>query len=128
MSVTRRRSLISWVACVAILMATLAPTISHALLAGTQDAWLEVCSVSGFQLKRADADADRKNPDVPDVHLLKHCPYCALHTIAFAPPPMQAAGWNALPMAFEVPRLFLVAPRTFYAWRTSQPRAPPLFS
>jgi len=128
MCVTRARSLISWVAIMAILMAALAPAISHAMRAETQNAWLEVCSASGFRLVRVDASVDRKIPDTSAAHLLDHCPYCSLHTSAFAPPPAPLNGWLALPMAFEVPRLFLTAPRTLYAWRTSQPRAPPLFS
>ncbi len=76
-------------------------------------------------------DANQKAPDVPDVpgsSMLEHCPYCALHATAFAPPPSSMDGQALLQLAFDVPRLFLSAPRTLYAWLTSQPRGPPSLS
>ncbi|MFE8644299.1 DUF2946 domain-containing protein [Sphingomonas sp. NCPPB 2930] len=122
------KRILSWVACLAILMSSLAPAISHALRAGSGGNWIEVCSVTGSKLVRVDDGAGKTAPDLPSHNLLDHCPYCALHATAFAPPPAPMAGLPASALSFELPPLFLSAPRTLHAWRTSRPRGPPALS
>lgn len=122
------RALTSWIAVLAILMAALAPSISHAL--GTRNAasWLEVCSAAGAKWVNAGGDTDDKSPVPSGAHPLEHCPYCSLHANAIAIPAKPAAAVPVLLPAHDLPTAFLAAPRTLHAWVSAQPRAPPSFS
>ena len=64
------------------------------------------------------------SPQSSLLHSLEHCPYCSLQAAASAPPPTPA-GVFLLPLTFEVPLLFLAAPRTLHAWRHALSRGPP---
>jgi Protein of unknown function (DUF2946) len=128
----RFRALTSWIACFAILLSALGPTLSHAFGAGKPANWIEICTVTGAKLIRADgsevakADATGKSgSDSPGAHL-KHCPYCSTHATVLGLPPAAPAGLTLDSLAFHVPDLFLTAPRTLFAWASAQPRAPPL--
>lgn len=122
------RALISWLACCAILLGALAPAISHAVQLDVPDGWTEICSVTGAKLVRIADGETRAKPGPADsgLHVYSHCPYCALHVDALGLPPVAPALPALLPLNFEVPELFLLAPRTLHAWATAQPRAPPL--
>ncbi|MEH0167314.1 DUF2946 domain-containing protein [Paucibacter sp. JuS9] len=124
------RALISWLACCAILLTALAPAISHAVQSDVPDGWTEICSVTGAKLVRIADGETRAKPGPADsgLHVYGHCPYCALHVDVLGLPPAATAEPALLPLTFEVPELFLLAPRTLHAWATAQPRAPPLSS
>lgn len=128
----RFRALTSWIACCAILLSALGPTLSHAFRAGVPAGWIEICSVTGAKLIRADAvteakaDAGGRSDSGSGDHALKHCPYCASHATVLGLPPAAPAGLSADTLAFHVPELFLTAPRTLFAWASAQPRGPPL--
>jgi hypothetical protein len=122
------RALTSWIAVVAVLMAALAPSISHAL--GTNDGatWVEICTAAGAKWVKAGGQIGDKSPVPSGAHALDHCPYCSLHADAIAIPAAPAATVPVLRPAHDLPIGFLAAPRTLHAWVSAQPRAPPSFS
>ena len=121
------RRLVSWIACLAILVGALAPGVSHALQSRAGDStWVEVCTALGA--KRVKVDASPGESTSPAGPLLEHCPYCSLHANDLALPPA------ALPVPVFTathagpPERFFTAPRTPFAWAAALPRAPPLVS
>ncbi len=108
-----------------MLIATLAPALSQAFHGSTGSLWIEVCSSVGAGTPVV-MDLPDTNPASPSslLHSLEHCPYCSLQAAASAPPPTPASVF-LLPLTFEVPLLFLAAPRTLHAWRHALSRGPP---
>jgi Protein of unknown function (DUF2946) len=116
------RLLTSWMAVLAILMAALAPSISHALGAKNGASWTEVCSTVGSKWVQPDGSSTDPAPASGDAHLFEHCPYCSLHANAIAVP-AAPVGWAQVPaLSHPVPTAFLAAPRTLHAWVSAQPR------
>ena len=114
----------------AILLAALAPTVSHAMAAAKGGAsWMEICTSAGPAMIQV---ADDQAPGVPadgnqGAHL-EHCAFCLTHAGSFALP---AAALPALPVAIasdSPPLLFHRAPRPLFVWAAGQPRAPPAIS
>lgn len=116
------RRLASWIAALAVLVAALAPALSHAMGSG----WVEVCTVQGSKWVQVDdgGDAGQTAP----AHAFEHCPYCSLHVPALAVPPVSRQLPLVLAPTDEFPLAFLAAPRTLHAWVSAQPRAPPFSS
>ncbi len=124
------RRLTLWIACFAVLMASLAPAISHAMRAISGDAgsgWVEVCTLAGSKWVRADDASAPSGSSAPAKTLaVEHCPYCALHAASLALPPGAPQPWlAALPLRFAAPAGVLAAPRDGLTWRIAQPRGPP---
>jgi hypothetical protein len=115
--------MLGWFAIVAILLATLAPTVSMALQADRDDLRVEICTAGGTMMM---AMPDTTPGEAPTIaHLLEHCPCCAGHA-GVAGPPMSVATVLAVPGLTDTPpRAFLEAPRTAHVWVTAQPRGPP---
>lgn len=123
------KQLLSWLACFAILMGSLAPAISHALRDASANPWIEVCTALGSRFVQLDdASVGKTAPAAPGDHILDHCPYCSLHATSMAPPTSAAAVLPMSAFAHELPQLFLSAPNTLFAWVAAQPRAPPQLS
>jgi hypothetical protein len=124
----RRTRLHIWIACFAILLNALAPSVSHALAAlRGAPTLVEVCSVAGSKMVAVDQAAPDGAPSSSDsvLHHLEHCPYCINHAGSAMPPP-------ALPTPFAVrgghdvfPSLFYHAPTPLFSWSAANPRAPP---
>jgi hypothetical protein len=112
----------------AILMAALAPAISHALAADNTAAWTEVCTASGSKRIQVKAVDREPVPGPADAQALEHCSYCTLQGHVPALPPSQPE--TALPVASGPNPLAAphVAPQTIAVWQFAQPRAPPLFA
>lgn len=114
-----------------MLALVLLPTVSHALAfaQGGKTAWAEVCTPQGMKLVALDdaPGAGDMTPPQGDIHL-EHCPYCTLSGQSNAMPPAPPAAPALLAGADALPLLFLQAPRTLFAWRSAQPRGPPLIS
>lgn len=140
----RLRAFASWIACLAILMSALGPTLAHAFRADTPAGWIEICSATGPKLIRADdglglkrvsdaqasptdgsTPADGDSDGAAD-HAVKHCPYCASHAGSLGLPPAAPSGVVLPSLGHAVPALFLHAPRPLFAWASAQPRGPPL--
>jgi hypothetical protein len=125
--------LTSWIAICAILMAALAPTISHAIAAASDapNNWIEICSVNGSKLVNiGDEIGNNHQPQEPvnySTHF-EHCPFCMMHAISLGMPPSAEFKLPVLQGSSLTPSLFFQAPRPLFAWTKSQPRAPPFFS
>jgi len=110
----------------AILMAALAPTVSHALIKA-DPVLTQVCSVLGLKWVKTDGPPADPSPVPQGGHFTDHCPYCSLHASALL---VAAVEWSAtVTLAGQrLPVAFLAAPRTLHAWASAQPRAPPFLS
>ena len=108
------RLLAPWIAALAILAATLAPTVSRLLFVAH----------GGFDVCSTDA-AGKPAPGDPGHAVLDHCPFCALHADLALPPSPPALAARVAVAFRAVPLAFLSAPRLAGVWSTAQPRAPP---
>lgn len=122
------RKFTAWIACLAILMAALAPSVSHALAAvkGGNGGWIEVCSVVGAKLVKV---GDKQNPaSAPAtdkaIHS-EHCPYCFTHAGPAGLPPSAIAILPFVNASYPLPSLFYQSSSPLFAWVSAQPRAPP---
>jgi hypothetical protein len=96
---------------------------------GVRSAWAEVCTSHGMRLvDTAAPDADAGQGDPPSGAHSGHCALCVPAASVLASGPSAAAGLQAAPSARALPILFLQAPRTLFAWRSAQPRGPPLLA
>jgi hypothetical protein len=120
------RRLTTWLAALAILLASLAPSLSHALASAAGTDWIEVCTTQGSKWIAAADDGSERAP--ASVHVLEHCSYCSIHAPALGLPPANDSAQLPSRLAHEIPLAFLAAPRTLHAWVSAQPRAPPRFS
>lgn len=119
----------AWIACLAILFAAFAPSISHARAAATGAGWMEVCSTAGARLvdMNAGQGLDMQLPATGgvDTSHLDHCPFCYTHGGA----PLALPGAELTLPAFTAqdthPFLFYHAPRPLPVWTVAHPRAPP---
>jgi hypothetical protein len=123
------RRWLAWIAILAILLGALAPTVSHGLRAWNHSAvtWVEVCSSTGAKLiAMGSGNADKKGSLPSGEHAGEHCPFCLVHANDVALPPAPVLVVPVITAGREaLPRLFLHAPRTLFAWAPSQARAPP---
>ena len=119
------RKFSSWMAILAVLVGALAPTLSHALRGDAPDGWVEVCTRLGSKWVSVDADHEGSSaPQSAPTAGSEHCVYCSLNLSGAALLP-AAQEVDLLALHFEVPLLFLAAPRTPFAWQAAQARAPP---
>jgi hypothetical protein len=119
-----------WLALIAVLALALLPTVSRALAAADgQVSWAEVCTPQGMRAVAlaADSGVDEPSPAGAGV-ALEHCPYCATSAVALGMPPAPVTVSRLPALGTELPALFLQAPATLHAWRSAQPRAPPVLS
>jgi len=117
---------IQWAALLALLLATLAPSVAHALrhARGERLPWSALCSATGA--RRVVFELPAGNPTATNAtHAFDQCTYCALHHDGFAP-----LAANALPplrndlVAAELPRVArAIAPHD--VWPAAPPRGPP---
>ena len=126
---TRRQRLHIWIACFAILMNALVPSISHALNAmqphGQQITQIEICTVDGIKYLNADGTIAVKSPLDSVLHHVEHCPYCVSDA---ATPPLPTTFATPLPVKAGMalfPALFYLAPEPLFTWSQPHSRAPP---
>ncbi|MES2935412.1 MAG: DUF2946 domain-containing protein [Pseudomonadota bacterium] len=127
------RQIAAWIACFAILLAALAPSISHAMAAatGTNNSWVEICSIDGIkQIKAGESkvsslpDSKSSLPTEKDM-ASAHCPFCQTHASAFVLPPTAAVILPAINGSNSFPALFYQSPSPLFIWAIAQSRAPP---
>jgi len=106
-------------ACLAILMAALAPTISQAFRGELDAALVSICSAN------ASKPSDSSNPASGSTHSGDACGYCSLHLQGGWIPTVASTAPIALLPAFDVPRLAVTTRRSEPAWQAPQSRAPP---
>lgn len=124
------RKLTAWIACFAILLAALAPSISHAVSAaqGSGAGWLEVCTTAGAKLVQvADAQNPSSLPAEKGMHF-EHCPFCSTHAGSVYLPPNADFILPVVSDAPLLPSLYYQSPRPLFIWATAQSRAPPSIS
>lgn len=126
MGLRRKNSFIAaWIAVLAILLAALAPAISHAITAQPG------CSNGAHEASTKDLHASEHTGETEsdsDVAIhIKHCPFCIKHAASFMLLPVTfcvpvvAAGHTTPPIHDEWPHPII-------AWLAAQPRAPPVMS
>lgn len=128
-STTRLRWI--WIACFAILMNALAPTISHAVN-GKPRSW-EICLNDGTRVTGVGeldyatflAVTDRRKAQPMDHLDMADCPYCLPHAGWVALPAAERALAFALDGAALRPLLFYRSPQPLPGWPASHPRGPP---
>ena len=111
-----------WIACFAILMNALAPSISHAVAYanGEPSAW-DIC--------RADNKAPLKpgTPGAPAKMSMTDCDYCVSHAGSFGLPPSFDSSLGHFGAQPSHPFLFYRSPAPLAAWSAARPRGPPAF-
>ena len=137
-----RRYIAAWTACFAVLMASLAPSISHFIaaptFASTQTVESSVTLASNHQHHmgmghHVSVDAtDNAEPSLahgsgshpPSLHF-EHCPFCFTHAGSFGLPLHVFLPLPAVKSALTLPVLFYLWPGRPFAWTPAQARAPP---
>jgi hypothetical protein len=119
------RALASWFAILAILMAALAPAVSHALAVVGSQAWVEVCSASGSKRIQSDSPSGSRVSGDPAAQGLEHCPYCTPQGESPALPTARPAPTLRVALGLAHLTAFVVAPQTAPVWQSAQPRTPP---
>jgi hypothetical protein len=126
---TRQRSALLWIACLAILFNAFAPIMAQAqghaggMAASMQ---MEVCTALGMEVMSVPLDAGRPGAAAADGHKgSAHCGYCVVHGSlpglpASLPRPAAVSVADAVRPA---PSRFV--PHTLFPWSPAQARAPP---
>lgn len=123
----KNKLLTVWIACFAILLNALAPSITYALNAPKHSAppAAEICRTGMKMSGPSSMHHSSGKSDAPDA---KHCPFCLPHAGSFALPPPSvpccavAAGHDLFPS------LFYLSPQPLFSWAAANPRGPPLLS
>ncbi|MGK5060690.1 DUF2946 domain-containing protein [Janthinobacterium sp. LB2P49] len=122
------RRFAAWIACFAILLAALAPSISQAVANAKQESgsgWAEICSVAGIRFVQVDdGAADGKSGG--KAMQMEHCAFCSTHAGSVGLPPTSPV--LPLPVASGTaifPALYYQSPSPLFIWSTAQSRAPP---
>lgn len=127
-NLTRRFA--AWIACFAILLAALAPSISQAIHVkkGTEIIG-EICSMTGAKMAKAEpgSPASSSMPAEKALHF-DHCPFCLTHAGSFAVLPSAGFALPAVAGTQLLPSLYYHAPRPLFIWAAAHSRAPPAFS
>ncbi len=129
-----RKRLQIWIACLAILLNALAPSVSHALsrMAGPSK-MIEICSASGTRwissevastIVGAQFSAQEPSTDSP-LHHLEHCPFCMTHAGSFALPAPSSTLFAIQGGHDLFPSLFYHSPFPLFSWSAAHPRGPP---
>ncbi|MCL2022228.1 MAG: DUF2946 domain-containing protein [Betaproteobacteria bacterium] len=127
-----------WLAIFAVLLATLAPSVSRIVFKQTIPTlgWIEICTVEGLQQFPAALFENEQSPDTQTSKnsgshsgdFFEHCPFCFTNACSFGltpvesalPPLMAAEGHHFPPHA-------LSALHAKSVWQPNQARAPPTF-
>lgn len=109
----------------AILLAALAPSVSHALAAAKGGTWTEICSVTGVKLVKAGQGAPDHGKHAAG---FEHCPFCSAHGNSPTLPSSTELILGATDGRVSHPSLFYQSPRPLFVWASLQSRAPPFHS
>lgn len=119
----KMRAIFAWLVLLSILFSGLVPAMSHAMAAATQpDEEVQVCTMEGM---KTIVIKDSSGKPGPSEHMLKHCPYCAVHASPNLPPPPAPFAFAAPEASSFLPRLFYQSATPLFAWTPASPRGPP---
>lgn len=115
---------VHWATLLALVLATLAPGVSHALRHQRGDTmpWSELCSANGG-MRRVQLPVGPALDEAP--HAFEYCSACGLHLQAAPPPSAPSTAVARGDLAHQAPAALLHAPRTLHAWSSALARAPP---
>ncbi|MGF6118815.1 hypothetical protein ABIE30_003528 [Janthinobacterium lividum] len=123
------RRFAAWIACFAILLAALAPSISQAVANAKQESgsgWAEICSLAGIRFVQVDNDGAADEKSGGKAMQMEHCAFCSTHAGSVGLPPaspvlpLLVASGTAI-----FPALYYQSPSPLFIWSTAQSRAPP---
>jgi hypothetical protein len=122
------RRFAAWIACFAILLAALAPSISQAVANAKQESgsgWAEICSVAGIRFVQVDdGAADGKSGG--KAMQMEHCAFCSTHAGSVGLPPASPVLPLRLSSGTAIfPALYYQSPAPLFIWSAAQSRAPP---
>jgi hypothetical protein len=124
-----------WIACFAVLMNALAPSISHAMAAATRGvpATWEICRTDGAMATPGQPDlvvvgALAKKANEASFADMDDCGYCLPHSGSFALMPSTITGLGLMGGHALRPFLFYRAPQPLLALSAAPPRGPPAFA
>lgn len=120
------RNRILWIAMLAILFGSVAPSLSTFVGKAVGKVWVEICTSTGTKFVALDGD---EAPESGSLHTSVHCPYCRLQqdlpAIAHAPGVLVLAD-GSVRRAPRPPAL--TPPLSAAVWPAHHSRAPPSFS
>ena len=122
-----KAGIVLWIACIAILLAALAPTVSRALTvaSGLAVPSLEICSVAGGMTMLPST----LSTDAPDNSKggmrMGDCPCCSMHAATLDIPPTTLVLASGEILTGLLPLLFYQSATPLFAWTPVQPRGPP---
>ncbi|MCA1859277.1 DUF2946 domain-containing protein [Janthinobacterium sp. HSC-3S05] len=122
-----KASIVLWIACIAIFLATLAPTVSRALTvaSGLAVPSLEICSVAGG-MNMLPATLSTDAPDTSKGGMrMGDCPCCSMHADTLSMPPTILVLASGEILTGLLPTLFYQSATPLFAWTPVQPRGPP---
>ena len=123
------RKAVSWLACAAVLLSALMPSLSHALAPKRLSPFLvEICSASGSKAMSAmqsSFDADADSGSVPGHG--EDCSYCRVQS-DMPVLPIVAHVIEQTSSTAPFPTLFYRSPSPLFQWVASNPRAPPVLA
>lgn len=114
-----------WIALCAVLMAALAPSLSH-MLAGRGDAGAPACAMPEHRMMHMAASRDGVKPPVHAMDM-DDCGYCSMQGHLPMLPTVAAAAPLLVELVRAAPPLFFIAPRPLPVWLHARSRAPPGF-
>ena len=125
MGISFKRHLSHWIAISAVLMSSVAPTVSQAVSStqNVQDISIEICTTTGVKMTHVIDLSLSGNAD-ESAQSEGHCPLCVIHG-TYAPPLNQELSF-AKPVNSNIyPQLFYQSPKPLFAWVVLPSRAPP---
>lgn len=124
------RCFATWIACIVVLFAALAPSVSHALASAgkASSLWMEICSADSVKFAKQDSAIGSSSQENKSSIEFEHCPYCLPHGASVGLPPSSSFNLPVLTGSFPLPSLFYQSPRPLFIWAGAQSRAPPASS
>lgn len=116
--------LTGWIAALAIVLASLAPSLSHALGTAQGSFWSEICT---SQSSKWSEEGANDTPSVPTGnHTVEHCSFCSIHSPAVGLPSSFEIALLPIAKRSELLPAIDADPGTLRAWTRAPSRAPPV--
>jgi hypothetical protein len=125
MGTSFKRHLAHWIAIIAVLMSSLAPSVSQAvsLAQHGQGISIEICTTTGVKMTQV-IDASVVSDAGESAEANGDCPLCVVHGSYVLPLNLELSF--AKPVNNNIyPQLFYQSPKPLFAWVALPSRAPP---
>jgi hypothetical protein len=125
MRISLKRHLAHWIAIIAVLMSSVAPTVSQAvsLAQHGQGISIEICTTTGVKMTQV-IDASVASDAGESAQANGDCPLCVVHGSYVLPLNLELSF--AKPVNSNIyPQLFYQSPKPLFAWVALPSRAPP---